>query len=65
MQLDIIQSLGVKPDEVDIDVRGFDRPNFVLSVREFSSVGKKDDFALDFVREHSGSTIVYTSTRGI
>ena len=64
VQRDIIQSLGLEPDEVDVHVRGFDRPNLVLSVREFASVGKKNDFAVDFVREHSGSTIVYTSTRG-
>ncbi|HUT04644.1 MAG TPA: RecQ family ATP-dependent DNA helicase [bacterium] len=64
VQRDIIQSLGLEPDEVDVHVRGFDRPNLVLSVREFARVGKKDEFVLDFVREHNGSTIVYTSTRG-
>jgi len=61
---DIIQSLGLEADEVDVHVRGFDRPNLVLSVREFSSKERKDKFVLDFVCEHKGSAIVYTSTRG-
>ena len=40
VQLDIIQSLGVKPDEVDVDVRGFDRPNFVVcNSTSFSRLG--------------------------
>ena len=63
VQHDIIQSLGLEPDEVDVHVRGFDRPNLVLSVREFAKVRKKDEFVLDFVRKHNGSTIVYTATR--
>ncbi len=61
---DIIQSLGLEADEVDVHVRGFDRPNLVLSVRVFSSKERKDRFVLDFICEHKASAIVYTSTRG-
>ncbi len=61
---DIIESLGLEADELDVHVRGFDRPNLVLSVRVFSSKERKDRFVLDFLCEHKGSAIVYTSTRG-
>ncbi|MCD6328340.1 RecQ family ATP-dependent DNA helicase [bacterium] len=61
---DIIESLGLEPDDVDVHVRGFDRPNLILSVQEFSARDRKDEFVLRYVREHEGSTIIYTSTRG-
>lgn len=63
VQNDIIQSLGLRTDEVDVHVRGFDRPNLVLSVREFAAARARDGFVLDFVRNQAGSTIIYTPTR--
>ncbi|MBN1592159.1 MAG: RecQ family ATP-dependent DNA helicase [Candidatus Coatesbacteria bacterium] len=61
---DIIGSLGLKPEEIDVHVSGFDRPNLILSVREFSKPEGKDEFLLKLAKRETGSMIVYTSTRG-
>ena len=63
VQRDIITSLGLAPDEVDLHVHGFDRPNLVLGVVETPDRGEKERFLADFVREHDGPGIVYTGTR--
>lgn len=55
---DIIQLLGLR-DPFSLTT-GFDRPNLYFEVRQPSS---KDIELLDIMREHSGSAIVYCSTR--
>ena len=63
VQQDIITSLGLTPDEVDVHVHGFDRPNLELSVVQASSKRDKHRFLTEFVREHPGSGIIYVGTR--
>ncbi|NQT54259.1 RecQ family ATP-dependent DNA helicase [bacterium] len=63
VQHDIIESLGLTPEEVDVHVRGFDRPNLILGVRRAADGGEKDKFVLDFLHREPGSGIVYVGTR--
>ena len=63
VQQDIVESLGLAPDDVDVHVHGFDRPNLVLSVLEASTEDEKDEFLLEFLSEHKGSGIIYAGTR--
>jgi len=63
VQADIVQSLGLKSDEVDVHVHGFDRPNLVLRVVPAASELEKNDFLLAFLKEQRGSGIIYTGTR--
>ena len=63
VQQDIVQCLGLRPDEAEVLVRGFDRPNLALSVVRTRTDAAKDEFLTDFVRSHKGSGIVYVGTR--
>ena len=63
VQRDIIASLGLSTDDVDLHVHGFDRPNLILRVVETPDRREKERFLVDFVRNHDGSGIVYTGTR--
>ncbi|PKQ27420.1 MAG: hypothetical protein CVT63_08110, partial [Candidatus Anoxymicrobium japonicum] len=63
VQIDIIQSLGLTRDDMDIHVHGFDRPNLELSVEVTHTDKKKMDFLSRFLRENSGSGIIYAGTR--
>jgi len=63
VQDDIVESLGLGRDEVEVIVQGFDRPNLALRVVRASADAAKDEFLLRFVREEAGSGIVYVGTR--
>ena len=63
VQKDIVESLGLAPDEVDVHVRGFDRPNLVLRVVDASTDDEKDQFLLRLLKEHDGPGIIYAGTR--
>jgi ATP-dependent DNA helicase RecQ len=63
VQTDIIQSLGLTPDDTDVHVHGFDRPNLELSVEVTHNDKKKQDFLSRFLRENRGSGIIYAGTR--
>jgi ATP-dependent DNA helicase RecQ len=63
VQGDIIKSLGLSGEQVDVQVHGFDRPNLVLSVVPALSKEDKNSFVMEFVRDHEGSGIIYTGTR--
>lgn len=63
VQTDIIQSLGLTRDDTDLHVHGFDRPNLELSVEVTHNDKKKQDFLSRFLRENSGSGIIYAGTR--
>ena len=60
---DIIESLGLSDEQVDVHVHGFDRPNLVLSVETALGKEDKNSFLAGFIREHEGSGIIYTGTR--
>lgn len=63
VQRDIVESLGLAPDETDIHVHGFDRPNLALSVVAAGGDGKKVEFLSGFLRRNGGSGIIYAGTR--
>ncbi len=63
VQADIVQSLGLRPEEVDVHVHGFDRPNLALQVVPAASDLEKNDFLLPFLQAQAGSGIIYTGTR--
>jgi ATP-dependent DNA helicase RecQ len=60
---DILKSLALEPEEVDVHVHGFDRPNLHLSVDRCLSGVHKTEYILDFVGQHQGSGIIYAGTR--
>jgi len=63
VQQDIIESLGLKPGQVEVHVRGFDRPNLVLRVIHERDNDRKLDDLLQIVRRETGPGIVYVGTR--
>ena len=63
VQRDIIESLGLRREEVVMHVHGFDRPNLELSVVRARSEKDKAEFLAEFLREDKGAGIVYTGTR--
>jgi ATP-dependent DNA helicase RecQ len=63
VQRDIIESLGLPADQVDVHVHGFDRPNLVLGVVEAFKDDDKNHFLTRFISEQQGSGIVYVGTR--
>ncbi|HYP47506.1 MAG TPA: ATP-dependent DNA helicase RecQ [Thermoleophilaceae bacterium] len=58
---EIVERLRMEDPEVI--VRGFDRPNIVLSVKRFHDERAKQEALLERVRERTGSGIVYVATR--
>ncbi len=63
VQRDIIAALGLAPDDVEIIVQGFDRPNLALSVVRAGGEAAKDEFLRRFVQDEAGAGIVYVGTR--
>ncbi len=63
VQRDIVDSLGLRPDEVDVQVHGFDRPNLTLSVRPTFGDERKLAFLHEFLTSHGGCGIIYVGTR--
>lgn len=63
VQQDILESLGLSPEMVDVHVHGFDRPNLRLSVTETFKDKEKNQFLEKFVKSNKGSGIIYTGTR--
>jgi len=63
VQADIVECLGLKPAEVDIHVRGFDRPNFSLSIVHARREEVKIDFLREFLHAEPGAGIIYAGTR--
>lgn len=63
VQRDIVESLCLAPDETDVQVHGFDRPNLILSVVMTGGDAKKVDFLSGFLRRNGGSGIIYAGTR--
>jgi ATP-dependent DNA helicase RecQ len=63
VQKDIIESLGLADNEVDVHVHGFDRPNLALSVEQAPNEAAKNEFILDFLRGEKGPGIIYVGTR--
>jgi len=60
---DIIESLGLAPADVDVHVRGFDRPNFTLSVVHARDDDTKIVLVREFLHRNPGCGIIYTGTR--
>jgi len=58
-----VECLGLKPAEVDLHVRGFDRPNFSLCVVQARREEAKIDFLREFLRRERGAGIIYVGTR--
>jgi ATP-dependent DNA helicase RecQ len=58
---DIIERLGLQSARVH--VTGFDRPNLNYTCQDFTDEARKDVALAEFVKRHSGSGIVYCSTR--
>jgi len=65
VQRDIIESLGLAPNEVDVHVHGFDRPNLLLSVIKTSGNDEKDSILREFIAAEKGSGIIYAGTRRV
>jgi ATP-dependent DNA helicase RecQ len=63
VQQDIIQCLGLKREEVEVHVRGFDRPNLALSVVYEPKEARKIDMLRKMVKEEKGPGIIYAGTR--
>ncbi len=63
VQRDIVDSLGLRPVEVDVRVHGFDRPNLTLSVRPTFGDERKLAFLHEFLTSHGGCGIIYAGTR--
>ncbi len=63
VQRDIVDSLGLRSDEVDVQVHGFDRPNLTLSVRPTFGDERKLAFLHEFLTSHGGCGIIYAGTR--
>ncbi len=63
VQEDIIQALGLKREQVDVHVQGFDRPNLALKVVEAFNEREKVRFLMDYLMKTPGPGIVYTGTR--
>jgi RecQ family ATP-dependent DNA helicase len=63
VQTDIVECLGLKPAEVDLHVRGFDRPNFSLRVVHARREETKIDFLREFLHRERGAGIIYVGTR--
>jgi ATP-dependent DNA helicase RecQ len=58
---DIVTMLALRTPRMH--VTGFDRPNLSYSCRKFKYDGDKDEALASFLSRHSGSGIVYCSTR--
>ncbi|MFW6146754.1 MAG: RecQ family ATP-dependent DNA helicase, partial [Planctomycetota bacterium] len=63
VQEDIVRALGLEPAEVEIHVRGFDRPNLALRVVRTRGDAAKLDVLTDLLRAQPGSGIIYVGTR--
>lgn len=63
VQKDIIASLGLPSDSVDVHIHGFDRENLVLSVVEAFKEREKGEFVRGWITENKGSGIIYVGTR--
>ncbi len=63
VQRDIIDSLGLKRDEVDVQVHGFDRPNLILRVVPAFGNERKLEFLREFLAGQEGCGIIYAGTR--
>ena len=60
---DIIESLGLNPETVDIHVHGFDRKNLVLNVIRFTKENQKTAFIIDYIKHQMGTGIIFVGTR--
>jgi ATP-dependent DNA helicase RecQ len=65
VQKDIVECLGLTPDQVDVHVHGFDRPNLSLEVRHARSDDAKQDLVREFIQDEPGSGIIYVATRRV
>jgi ATP-dependent DNA helicase RecQ len=63
VQRDIVASLGLAPEAVDVHVHGFDRPNLLLRVEKAFSNDEKSAFLRDFLQRTDGPGILYVGTR--
>jgi ATP-dependent DNA helicase RecQ len=63
VQQDIIKYLGLDPEQVDVQVRGFDRTNLALRVVTAPGKADKNDFLRGFLQQQPGSGIIYVGTR--
>ena len=60
---DIIESLGLNPEMVDVHVHGFDRENLVLDVKKVAKEYEKTSFICEYLKRHKGTGILYVGTR--
>ena len=63
VQADIIAALGLTPDEVDLHVHGFDRPNLQMRVEYAPDDARKRQIVGEFIGKEKGTGIIYTGTR--
>ncbi len=63
VQKDIIDSLGLPLEQVQVHVHGFDRPNLSLAVQRTGGDGDKVAIIEQFIRENRGCGIIYAGTR--
>jgi ATP-dependent DNA helicase RecQ len=63
VQRDIVESLGLKPDDVEVHVHGFARPNLRLKVLKTFSEEEKNLILREMITRENGSGIIYAGTR--
>ncbi|NLF31350.1 MAG: RecQ family ATP-dependent DNA helicase [Planctomycetes bacterium] len=63
VQEDIVRALGLEPAEVEVHVRGFDRPNLALQVVRTRGDAAKIEVLTDLITRQQGSGIIYVGTR--
>lgn len=63
VQSDIMDSLGLYPENTDVFVRGFDRPNLQLSVAFCHNDRVKVECIREYLSGTPGCGIIYTGTR--
>ena len=63
VQGDIIESLGLSADEVDVHIHGFARPNLSLNVEWAFNDDQKRAWVAQFLKKEPGAGIVYVGTR--
>ena len=65
VQRDIIECLGLRPDEAEVHVHGFERPNLHLSVVHKRDDEQKSAYLEAFLRRETGCGIIYVGTRRV
>jgi ATP-dependent DNA helicase RecQ len=65
VQRDIIECLGLRPEDAEVHVHGFERPNLHLAVLHKRDDEQKEDFLTAFLKKEPGAGIIYVGTRRV